>query len=85
MYYFKDELTPTEECVLKNAVNCGRPKDRLTLFLLGMDSIKKKVHQVIYLNMYLAKLFMYLYCVRIYSYSIKCLILNTAHQEEKFC
>ena len=47
MYYVKDELTPEEECVLKNAVSCGRPKDRLTLFLLGMDSIKKKVHQVI--------------------------------------
>ena len=44
---FKDELTPKEECIIKHKVNCGRPKDRLTLFLLGMDSVKKKVYQVI--------------------------------------
>ena len=41
-------MTPEEENIVKHKVNCDRPKDRLTHFLLGMDSIEKKVHPVIF-------------------------------------
>ena len=39
-------MTKKEECIVKHAVNCGAPKYRLKQFLLGMESIKEKVHPV---------------------------------------
>ena len=41
-------MTPTEENIVKHQVNCGAPKKRLSQFLLGMKSIKKRVHPVIF-------------------------------------
>ena len=39
-------MTAKEESIVKHKVNCGRLKNRLELFLLGMDSIEEKVHLV---------------------------------------
>ena len=41
-------MTPKEENIVKHHVNCDRPKNRLTQFLLGMDTIEKKVHPVFF-------------------------------------
>ena len=39
-------MTAEEESIVKHQVNCGRLKNRLALFILGMDSIEEKVHLV---------------------------------------
>ena len=54
-------MTNKEECIVKHAVNCGAPKRRLGQFLLGMKSIKHKVHPVSLLNVSI------LACVYVYS------------------
>ena len=41
-------MTAEEESIVKHKVNCGRLKNRLALFILGMDSIEEKVHLVNY-------------------------------------
>ena len=41
-------MTPKEENIVRHHLDCGRPKDRLKKFMLGMDSIEKKVHPVMF-------------------------------------
>ena len=66
-------MTAEEESIVKHKVNCGRLKNRLALFILGMDSIKEKVHLVF------AKQCNHLcmYCVCTYSSGLR----NMAHSE----
>ena len=39
-------MTSDEKDIVKHHVNCGRLKNRLALFLHGMESIERKVHPV---------------------------------------
>ena len=57
-------MTKKEESIVKHAVNCGAPKRRLRQFLLGMESIKDKVHPVSLQNVYM--LFQY-HCMYVHS------------------
>ena len=45
-------MTAKEEDIVKHHVNCGTPKNRLTQFIRGMDSIESKVHPVLLLSAY---------------------------------
>ena len=68
-------MTKKEECIVKHAVNCGAPKYRLKQFLLGMESIEKKVHPV---SLQMCTCSFQLYCVYpyVYSYFLK---MGTVH------
>ena len=58
-------MTAEEENIVKHHVNCGAPKNRLTQFVLGMKSIKRKVHPVIFKSSYTCSTYICIY-VRIY-------------------
>ena len=57
-------MTKKEECIVKHAVNCGAPKQRLKQFLVGMKSIEHKVHPVSLLNISICTCMCVLMCIQ---------------------
>ena len=74
-------MTPKEENIVKHQVNCGTPKNRLAQFLLGMESIEKKVHPVIFQNIHMCIIFIRTYLCA-YSFFLTCFLRSTPQFEK---